>query len=224
MTVRTNLPERVWFGFTALAVLVGMVAQSYAVAGDSTQFYHSVPGRIFTMFCFFTIESNVLVGIVSLLTAIRGDRTSTAFHVWRLVALVCIVITGVVYHLVLAGASHPVGAGLFANDVQHTLVPLLFPLVWLIFGPRGRLTGRHVAWALAPPIGWLVYTFARGAIVHWYPYPFMDVGAIGYPKSLLHCVFVALLLLVLAGVALVVDRVTPAAVRHDSVSDRAPQR
>lgn len=213
MTLRSNLPERVWFGVTALAVLIGLVVQSYAVAGDSTQFFHSVPGRIFNMFCFFTIQSNVLVGVISLLAAIRPNRTSMAFHVFRLVALVCIVVTGVVFHLVLASQSHSVGAGAFANVVQHTIVPIMYPVGWLVFGPRGLLTGRHVAWAIVPPVGWLVYTFIRGPIVHWYPYPFMNVITIGYPKSLLHCVFVALLLLALAGLALLLDRKVPALAR-----------
>lgn len=209
MTLPTRLPERVWFGAVGVAVIVGLVVQAQVTATDSTQFYHSVTGRIFTMFCFFTIQSNVVVAVVSLLTAYRPERTSTAFHVWRLVALVCILITGIVYHLVLAGQNHPVGAAAFANDVLHTAVPIAYPLGWLLLGPRGMLTGRHVRLAIIPPVAWLVYTFARGSVAHWYPYPFMDVTTIGYGKSVLHCAFVALFFVALSLAALLLDRKAP---------------
>jgi hypothetical protein len=29
-------------------------------------------------------------------------------------------------------------------------------------------------------LAWLVYTLFRGEIVDWYPYPFVDVSALGY--------------------------------------------
>jgi hypothetical protein len=214
MTLSSRLPERVWFGAIAVAVIAGLAVQARVTATDSGQFYHSVAGRVFTMFCFFTVQSNLAVGAVSLLTAIRPDRPATAFHVWRLVALVCILITGLVYHLVLArDGGHPTGAGAFANALVHTVVPIGYPLGWLIFGPRGLLTGRHIRLAVIPPVVWLVYTFARGPIVRWYPYPFLDVIRIGYAKSLLHCGFVALLFLALAAGAVLLDRTVPGALR-----------
>ncbi|MET3440993.1 hypothetical protein ABIC94_001748 [Variovorax paradoxus] len=44
----------------------------------------------------------------------------------------------------------------------------------------------------------IVYAFARGAFVSWYPYPFMDVGALGFGRAVLNSVVVAVIFLVMA--------------------------
>jgi hypothetical protein len=48
------------------------------------------------------------------------------------------------------------------------------------------------------PVLWLAFTLVRGAVIHWYPYPFIDVTRLGYPKAALNCVWVAALFLGLA--------------------------
>jgi hypothetical protein len=53
---------------------------------------------------------------------------------------------------------------------------------------------------------WLVFTLIRGEAVGFYPYPFVDVGDLGYPKVLVNCLLVALLFLVLAFGATLLDR------------------
>jgi hypothetical protein len=41
----------------------------------------------------------------------------------------------------------------------------------------------------------VLYTIAHGAAAHWYPYPFVDVDALGYPVVLRNGVGVCVLLL-----------------------------
>lgn len=48
------------------------------------------------------------------------------------------------------------------------------------------------------PALWFGYTLIRGAIWHWYPYPFLDVNTHGYPQVILNA---ALVTVVLAAVA-----------------------
>ena len=100
------------------------------------------------------------------------------------------------------------------NQLVHTVVPLLTVLGWLIFGPRGY-TSRRIAWlSLLFPAAWLVFTLIRGAVIHWYPYPFIDVSVIGYGKAILNSFWVSLLLLGLAAGATALDsRLGPAARR-----------
>ena len=45
----------------------------------------------------------------------------------------------------------------------------------------------------------------RGAAIHWYPYPFIDVTRLGYGKAILNCFWVALLLFGLAAGATALD-------------------
>lgn len=38
----------------------------------------------------------------------------------------------------------------------------------------------HLLIAVDVVAAWIVYTFVRGRLVDWYPYPFLDVRKIGY--------------------------------------------
>ena len=42
-----------------------------------------------------------------------------------------------------------------------------------------------MGWAFAWPLAWVAYTFVRGAVTGWYPYPFLDVSEVGYGPALL---------------------------------------
>ena len=54
-----------------------------------------------------------------------------------------------------------------------------------------------MGWAVIPPVLWLVYTLVRGAATDFYPYPFLDADAHGYPAVLATCAGVAVLFLAL---------------------------
>ena len=167
--------------------------------------FHTGIGRAFNTFAFFTIQSNLIAGGTALLLAVRLDRPSTVFRTFRLIGLVAITVTGVVYHVALASLFDLDGVHQLGNQLVHTVVPLLTVLGWLIFGPRGY-TSRRVAWlSLLFPACWLVFTLIRGAVIHWYPYPFIDVSAIGYGKAILNSFWVSLLLLGLAAGATALD-------------------
>ena len=46
-----------------------------------------------------------------------------------------------------------------------------------------EMTSRRVMWlSVLFPVAWLVFTLIRGAIVDFYPYPFVDVIRLGYAK------------------------------------------
>jgi len=60
------------------------------------------------------------------------------------------------------------------------------------------------------------FTFARGPLVDFYPYPFLDVPEIGYPRSIVNVLLGGLLFLVLAWIAGAVDGL----LRKGSSTDR----
>jgi hypothetical protein len=187
-----------WFGLTALAVFAGIVIQVFVSANAKAEFFHSAGGRVFNVFCFFTIQSNLIVGVTSLLLALNPHRSSTVFKAFRLTGLVAITVTGIVFHAVLARLLDLESWGLVANNLVHTVVPVMAVLGWLMFGPRG-LTSRRVVWlSVLFPIAWLIFVLIRGPIVHFYPYPFVDVIKLGYVRVLINCVWVSVLYLGLA--------------------------
>jgi hypothetical protein len=195
----------VWFAVTALCVVAG-VALSVVSAVQTPGHFHSGTARGFNTFAFFTIQSNLLVGATTLLLAIRPDRSSLVFGTFRLIGLVAITVTGIVYHVALASLLSLAGLHQLANQLVHTVVPLLTVIGWLVAGPRGQATAR-AAW-LSPiyPLAWLAFTLIRGAVIDWYPYPFVDVTKLGYAETVLNCVWVSLLFLGLAAGAAALDR------------------
>ena len=50
----------------------------------------------------------------------------------------------------------------------------------------------------------------HGELTSWYPYPFVNVGEHGHGRVLVNCVVAAVVFLLLAGAALLVDRRVPA--------------
>jgi hypothetical protein len=163
--------------FTTLAVIAGVVLTA---AGPST---------LTGLLPYFTIQSNLAYGVFAGWAAVRAWRgdPGTPPGLKGAVTLY-IVITGLVYHLVLANPASPFAAidahrtlaEAVGNQLLHTAVPLMAVLDWLIFDARGRLRWRYAAYWLAYPLGYLGFALLRGLVVDDYPYPFVDVNDLGY--------------------------------------------
>ncbi|MDX6257837.1 MAG: hypothetical protein QOJ11_4171 [Frankiales bacterium] len=195
-----------WFGLTGLIVLVGLCVQAYDTAGVTTGRFKTPVSRMFNLLFFFTIESNIVLMLTCLLLALRLTGWGPVFAVFRLVGLVGITITGIVYYAVLKDLLDLHGAAYVSDVVLHTVSPLMAVLGWLVFGPRGLATARAAVLAVVFPAAYLAVMLARGPIVSWYPYPFVDVLSHGYLTVALNCVVVAVLFLAVAFGAARVDR------------------
>lgn len=206
----------------AIAVLVfGAVALQLIIAARVSGTPHqvtigtlagsSLAGRIIRVLSFFTIQSNLLCGIVSAQLAVRPDRDGPAWRALRLAALVGITVTGVVYSTVLAAVHEPNGAAeTTVNVIVHYIVPVSVVAGWLAFGPRPRISWATVLASLLFPLLWLAYTLVRGAIWKWYPYPFLDVPSHGYLRVAVNAVLVTVVVgLVAALFAVGDDRLPP---------------
>jgi hypothetical protein len=196
---------RWWFGLTAAAAAAG-VAISVVLAADATEgYFTTTAARIFNVFCFFTIQSNLIVGATSLMLALDPGRSSTTFDTFRLIGIVAIAITGIVYHSALRDLMELQSWALVADRLVHTVVPVLAVAAWLIHGPRGRATRRAMWLSLSFPVAWFAFTLIRGPIADFYPYPFVDVTRLGYAKVLLNALWVGLIYLGVAAGAVALD-------------------
>ncbi len=129
---------------------------------------------------YFTFVSGALAGVTSAVLALRPQISSVVLHALRLAGVVCVLITGLVFNLLLRGDDLLRGAQLFNDTVLHLIVPVVVPLVWLILGPHGRISGRAVLLSTVIPLAWLGVTLARGPRLDWYPYDILDVPRMGY--------------------------------------------
>jgi hypothetical protein len=212
---------KLWHALIAVLVVAAMAVQiaiAVKVPGTphdlSTGLLRgsSTAGRVIRVLSFFTIQSNLLSGLVSASLALRPDRDGPTFRALRLAALYGITVTGVVYSTVLAKIHEPHGAAeTFVNDLVHYVVPVLMITGWLVFGPRPRIDRRCLVLSLSFPFAWVCYTLIRGAVWKWYPYPFVDVAAHGYPRVAVNGLLVLLLLGIIAGVFALGDRRLPSA-------------
>jgi hypothetical protein len=202
---RSRKSSRLWFAFTALIVAAELIIQSLVTTHTSGA-YKSPQLNLLNLLSYYTIDSNLIVGITGLLLALRLNRSSPFFRAFRLSGLISIIITGIVYHTVLAGLSNPHGWGRTANDLEHTVVPIIAVVGWLLFGPRGLATRGTIKFALIFPTLWLMFTLIRGAITHWYPYPFINAATHGYAHVAVSCAIILVGLLATSFLAAWLDK------------------
>lgn len=185
--MRSPTVSRVWHGVLVLVVLASLVTQIVLlVRGD----VGSTAAALVQMFSFFTVQSNVLVLVAASTLVLDPARDGRFWRVLRLDALLGITVTGVVFGAVLAPMLHPTGIDWWVNAGFHYVSPVMAFVGWLLFGPRPRIDRATFGWAFGWPLAWIAYTFVRGAVVDWYPYPFLDVGEIGYPDALRNTGFI----------------------------------
>lgn len=197
---------RPWFATTALCVAAGIVIQLFVTVPNEQSFGGSPLGRGLNIFAFFTIESNVIVGVTSLLLVLNQSRSSTVFKVFRLIGVVAISVTFVVFHVALSKLLDLDTWPQVANQLQHTVVPIMCVSGWVMFGPR-RLTSARVArLTVLFPALYIAFTAIRGPLAsNWYPYPFADVHALGYLRVIVNGLWIALLFVTVAAGATALD-------------------
>jgi hypothetical protein len=118
------------------------------------------------------------------------------------------ILVGATYSLLLRETWNPQGWQKLADALLHDVLPVLMLLFWLL-RPHGGLGVRDVTAALVLPLGFCVYAFARGAMDGWYPYLFIDVGALGVARVALNCAAIAAAFTVLAVLLALLDRKLP---------------
>ena len=198
---------RLWLWLTVLCALAGVVLSVRTSVLNHAGHFHPGWARGVNTFAFFTTDSNVLAGVAALLLALRPTRREPWFAWLALSALIMITVTGLVFHVALRGVFDLATSwDRLGNELVHTAMPLMTLIGWLVLWPRGLFSWRTARLAVLLPLTWLVFTLVRGAIAHWYPYPFIDVTRLGYGPALVNAVWVTLLFLGLACGAVAVDR------------------
>lgn len=211
---------RIWYATIAsvfsFAFVIQVIVAVHARATPPSHAVGQLAGaplftRIVRVVSFFTIQSNILSAIVSAQLARNPDRDGRLWRVLRLMALIGITLTGIVYSTVLARVHEPKGwEQVSTNTVFHYLVPIMMVSGWLRFGPRPRINRSVVAATLIWPVLWMGYTFAHGAASKWYPYPFVDVTTHGYGRVLVNAVLVAVVCVLVGALYAFGDNKLPA--------------
>jgi hypothetical protein len=200
-----------WHALSFLIIAVSMTTQlvlvirghGVLVAPDGRT--AGLAERVLRFFSYFTIQSNLLAAGTALGLIARPERDGRLWRVLRIAALLGMTVTFITYIVVLRPIVHLEGIAKLTDIGFHYVAPVLTVLGWYLFGPWPRIDIpsllRHLVW----PFGYLLYTLALGAITGWYPYPFVNVGKIGYPRTLLNALAVTMLFLVVGAIYRALD-------------------
>jgi hypothetical protein len=143
---------------------------------------------------YFTVLTNLFVALV-----LGVRRFSESAH-----ALACaaasITMVGLAYHVLLRHVWNPQGAQWLADVLLHYVTPMLYVAWWVLAAPRPVVRWwAPWLWCLYPA-AYLVYVLARGELLRVYPYPFIDVVALGYARVALNALGLMAVFVVIAWV------------------------
>ncbi|WP_144875637.1 Pr6Pr family membrane protein [Microbacterium sp. 1.5R] len=177
-----------------------------------------------TTLLYYTMVSNLIcLGWMLVLVArttgdLRGSGTrGTSTPSARLsgAVMMAITVTMLIYLVVLVPTRVTAGdTDIFSltDTLVHVATPALLIADWLLFVPKGAFRWTDpLAWILVP-YAYLVWAFVYGALGgefvpgQRYPYPFMDVGALGIPGVTQWVVALTIALVAVGFVFVVIDR------------------
>jgi hypothetical protein len=172
---------------------------------------HGAGHGLVVYFGYFTILSNLLATAAAAAAVLAPSRRVGAWFsrpgAVTAIAAVMLLVAGA-YHLLLRQVWDPQGLQKLADVALHYLVPALV-LAWWWLGARSRQLrfGAIPAWT-AFPLAYLAYALARGELTGLYPYPFIDVPALGYGAVAVNAAGLLLVFCLVAALLVLIGRTT----------------
>lgn len=157
-----------------------------------------VPANFFS---FFTIETNMLVIVTLILSAlaIAARKKPHWLDVLRGMTTVFILVVGIGFAVLLSGLEDVALTAVPWDDiVLHYIIPIAVMVDFFLDRPAHRLRFKTSLLWIIYPVLYVVYSLIRGSIVGWYPYPFLNPTLSGVGS-----VLVTVLGLVVLGIVLI---------------------
>jgi hypothetical protein len=168
------------FGWFALISQLYLIIQNRVV---------SIAETIVRYFSFFTILTNLIVAVcVTALLLKPNSKWGSWFSKPAILTAITvyIAIVGIVYNTILRFLCQPQGLQFVTDELLHTAIPLLFMSYWFLYVPKIGLQYKQFFSWLTYPLIYVIFTAVHGAITGFYPYPFVDVAQLGYPRVLMN--------------------------------------
>lgn len=144
---------------------------------------------------YFTLMTNMACVVYYLPAAVHQAKyKSTFLPTAKGALLMCVCVTGLVYHFMLNGRFEMQGTIQLSNILLHYVVPIGTFLDWILFHEKGYFTKKSaLKWQLAP-LGYLIFVLIAvqcgaqlGPYGAKYPYFFLDVETMGVPTFVITC-------------------------------------
>jgi len=170
--------RRALYTVTAVVAWAALTLQLALITSRLTSEGASVAFAMWRFLGFFTILTNLAVAVVASAMAWRPTSTLAGPRS-RLMTATAIVLVGIIYSVALRSVWDPQGWQTVADHALHDATPPLFALCWIMSDHRS-LRWRDALWAMAPPILYCLYAFARGSVDGWYAYWFLNPTALPF--------------------------------------------
>jgi len=158
-----------WFALVAQLIL--MLRSGVASTGE-------LLARFFT---YFTILTNILIGVYVTILFLADRNTSTGFSSpsAQTAFTLYITVVGLIYNLVLRQLWDPSGLQAVLDELLHSVIPVMILIYWVKWVDTGSLRSKNIPPWLVYPAVYAAVILIRGYYSGWYPYPFMDVNKLG---------------------------------------------
>ena len=168
-----------FFGLTLSLILTAFNVDPLDIKDQTLLHQDTAPIRIVGFFSYFTIWSNIVVGILGI--CIWRDKTNfKTFKNLFATGLIMITVTGLVYNTVLLPVFPPKGWYWITSTIMHLVVPVMYNYLWITMGPRGVISTKNTLAILQIPIIYLAYTTLHGLAIQQWPYKFLDLTSEGF--------------------------------------------
>ena len=164
-----------WFGLIAQLILI--LDSRAASPGELLMRY----------FTFFTITTNVLVGVWALALLIKPTHRFFSHPSTQTAIIMYISVVGLIYNLLLRNAWPSSGLQTVVHEILHSIIPPMVIIYWALWVDARSLKSKVIGrWLLYPAL-YTIIIFIRGAIADWYPYPFLDLRLLSTAIVIRNC-------------------------------------
>jgi hypothetical protein len=139
-------------------------------------------------FSYFTILTNIIVATCFTALALSPGNTKQFFAspAVQTAVTVYIIVVGLVYNLILRFTWAPQGLQRVVDELLHTVMPIISTVYWIKYVRKTTLRYKDCFRWMLFPLAYVILVAIGGAISGFYPYPFIDVKLLGYPRALLN--------------------------------------
>lgn len=143
----------------------------------------SVAEGVIRFLSYFTIQTNILAALVLTAFAIKRQSDEWLVHPFvRSAVAVYVATVGLGFSVLLRHLRPPEGSAWIADVILHDVMPAGYLLFWLACVRKAGLRWYDPLLWLIYPQFYLAFVLLRGKLSGFYPYPFIDVGSLGYAK------------------------------------------
>ena len=170
-------------GWWALALQLSLSLQLSMSSGKT------IVAGLVVYFGFFTILTNMLVALALSAQLFWWDTATGRFFARpdvNTAIATYIAVVGIVYSLLLRDIWKPQGLQLIVDRLLHDLIPVAFLVYWWLAVPKQSLHWSQAPHWLIYPLAYCAYSLIRGELTGLYPYPFIDVKQLGYPRTFIN--------------------------------------